>query len=150
MSDITMRRARRDDLPAIVGMLADDHLGAMRESPDDLSPYESAFAVIDNDPHQLLVICETDGHVTGTMQLTFIPGLSHKGTTRMLIEGVRIHRDARSSGLGTHMIQWAIEQAREHGCGMIQLTTDKTRKDAHRFYERLGFEQTHLGFKMKL
>jgi GNAT superfamily N-acetyltransferase len=150
MSDITMRRGTRDDIAAIVGMLADDHLGATRESLDDLTPYETAFATIDADPHQLLVICEADGIVAGTMQLTFIPGLSHRGTTRMLIEGVRIHRDARGSGLGTRMIQWAIEQARERGCGMVQLTTDKTRTDAHRFYKRLGFEQTHLGFKMKL
>lgn len=150
MSDLSVRRARADDLPAIVGMLADDHLGAQRESLDDLTPYEAAFAVIDNDPHQYLAICEVDGVIAGTMQLTLLPGLSHKGMTRLLIEGVRVHRDARGGGIGTRMITWAIAYAREQGCGMVQLTTDKTRADAHRFYERLGFEATHLGFKMKL
>jgi GNAT superfamily N-acetyltransferase len=150
MSTFSVRRASARDLPAIVGMLADDHLGAQRESPDDLTPYEAAFAVIDADPHQYLAICEVDGQIAGTMQLTLIPGLSHKGMTRLLIEGVRVHRDARSGGIGSRMIQWAIDFAREQGCGMVQLTTDKSRADAHRFYERLGFEPTHLGFKMKL
>jgi GNAT superfamily N-acetyltransferase len=150
MMNPTFRKATRDDLQAIVDMLADDHLGATRESPGDLAPYESAFTVIDSDPHQLLVICEADGRIAGTMQLTFIPGLSHKGSTRMLIEGVRVHRDARDHGIGTRMVEWAIGQARDRGCGMIQLTTDKTRVDAHRFYDRLGFQNTHLGFKMKL
>lgn len=150
MSDLSVRKARREDIPAIVGMLADDHLGAQRESPDDLTPYETAFAVIDADPHQYLAICEVDGRIAGTMQLTILPGLSHKGMTRLLIEGVRVHRDARSGGIGSRMITWAIDYAREQGCGMVQLTTDKSRADAHRFYERLGFEATHLGFKMKL
>ena len=150
MSELSVRRARVDDLPAIVGMLADDHLGAKRESPDDLTPYETAFAVIDADPHQYLAICEVKGRIAGTMQLTTVPGLSHKGMTRLLIEGVRVHRDARSGGIGSWMITWAIGHARAQGCGMVQLTTDKSRADAHRFYERLGFEATHLGFKMKL
>jgi GNAT superfamily N-acetyltransferase len=150
MTDLTYRKATRDDLQAIVDMLADDHLGSTRESADDLSPYETAFAVIDADPHQYLAICERDGVIVGTMQLTTIPGLSHKGASRLLIEGVRVHRDARSGGVGTRMIQWAIGHAREHGCRMVQLTTDKSRADAHRFYERLGFQQTHLGYKMKL
>lgn len=150
MSEMTVRKARREDLPAIVGMLADDHLGAKRESPDDLTPYEAAFAVIDADPHQYLAICDVGGRIAGTMQLTIIPGLSHKGMTRLLIEGVRVHGDARGSGIGSRMITWAIEYAREKGCGMVQLTTDKSRADAHRFYERIGFEATHLGFKMKL
>jgi GNAT superfamily N-acetyltransferase len=150
MSEMHVRRARRDDLPVIVGMLADDHLGATRESADDLSPYEAAFSTIDADPHQYLAICEVDRRIAGTMQLTVIPGLSHKGMTRLLIEGVRVHRDARSGGIGSRMIEWAIGYAREQGCGLVQLTTDKSRPDAHRFYERLGFEATHLGFKMKL
>lgn len=150
MSDLTYRRATRDDLPVIVGMLADDALGATRESPDDPTPYEAAFADIDADPHQYLALCERDGDVVGTMQLTVIPGLSHKGMPRMLIEGVRIHRDARGGGIGTRMIEWAIGQARDHDCGMVQLTTNASRTDAHRFYERLGFEATHVGFKMML
>jgi GNAT superfamily N-acetyltransferase len=150
MSEPRMRRATVADIPAIVGMLADDHLGATRESVDDLSVYETAFAAIDADPNQLLVVSERDGAVTGTMQLTVIPGLSHKGSSRMLIEAVRVHRDARGSGLGSTMIRWAIAQARERGCRMVQLTTDKSRADAHRFYEHLGFEQTHFGYKLKL
>jgi GNAT superfamily N-acetyltransferase len=146
----TFRKAVLDDLPVIVGMLADDDLGAIRESVDDLRPYEAAFAVIDADPHQYLAMCEVDGRIAGTMQLTVIPGLSRGGMTRLLIEGVRVHRDARSGGVGSRMIEWAIAYAREQGCGMVQLTTDKSRVDAHRFYERLGFEASHLGFKMKL
>lgn len=150
MTSVSIRKATRTDLQAIVDMLADDHLGSTRESPDNLRPYEAAFAVIDADPHQLLTVCERDGEIMGTMQLTIVPGLSHKGASRMTIEGVRVHRDARGTGVGSQMILWAIEHARESGCRMVQFTTDKSRADAHRFYERLGFEQTHLGYKMKL
>lgn len=144
------RKATRDDVPAIVAMLADDALGAARESLDDLTPYLEAFGVIDSDPHQLLVVCEQDGAIAGTMQLSFIAGLSRKGAARALVEAVRIHRDARGSGLGTRMIEWAIGEARERGCMMVQLTTDVSRTDAHRFYERLGFEATHVGYKLML
>ncbi len=147
MSELTFRRATYNDIPDIVGMLADDELGATRESPDDLTPYEEAFAVIDADPHQYLAICERDGEVVGTLQLSFIAGLSRMGMSRLQIEGVRIHKNARSGGIGTRMFEWAIEQARERGCGLVQLTTDASRADAHRFYERLGFEATHIGFK---
>jgi GNAT superfamily N-acetyltransferase len=150
MTGLAFRRATRTDLPAIVAMLADDHLGATRESPNDLTAYEPAFAAIDADPNQLLVVCEQNGAVIGTMQLTVIPGLSHKGASRMLIEAVRVHQDARGSGLGSAMIRWAIGLARERGCRMVQLTTDRSRVDAHRFYERLGFEPTHIGYKLKL
>lgn len=147
MSELTFRRATYNDIPDIVGMLADDELGATRESPDDLTPYEEAFAVIDADPHQYLAICERDGEVVGTLQLSFIAGLSRMGMSRLQIEGVRIHKNARGGGIGTRMFEWAIEQARERGCGLVQLTTDASRADAHRFYERLGFEATHIGFK---
>lgn len=150
MDDVVFRRATREDVPEIVAMLADDSLGASRETLHELSPYHDAFAAISSDPHQLLVVCEWEGRTIGTMQITFIPGLSRKGSTRALIEGVRIHRDARGSGLGTRMMEWAIEQARVRGCTMAQLTTDASRVDAHRFYERLGFEKTHIGFKMML
>lgn len=150
MSDLRFRPATHDDIRAIVEMLADDHLGATRESMDDLSPYEATFAVIDSDPQHLLVICERGGSIAGTMQLTCVPGLSHRGAMRMLIEGVRVHRKARGEGIGTRMIEWAIDHARTRGCRLVQLTTDKSRTDAHRFYERLGFEQTHLGYKLKL
>lgn len=131
-------------------MLADDHLGARRESPDDPDSYLPAFEHIDADPNQHLVVAERDGCTVGTLQLTFIPGLSRQGSTRALIEAVRVHADARGCGLGSELIEWAIAEARHRGCAMVQLTTDATRIDAHRFYERLGFEASHLGFKMQL
>ncbi len=149
-TDITMRRATRDDLPDVVAMLADDHLGAQRESPDDLTPYEAAFAHIADDPNQHLMVAERGGAVVGTLQLTVIPGLSRKGSTRSLIEAVRVHADARGTGLGTQLIEWAVAESRRQGCVLVQLTSDATRIDAHRFYERLGFEASHLGFKMPL
>ncbi|MFE1378467.1 GNAT family N-acetyltransferase [Streptomyces sp. NPDC058740] len=150
MSDLEIRPARRDDLPAIVAMLADDPLGALRESPDDLTPYTAAFDRLDQDPNQHLVVAVRAGTVVGTLQLTIIPGLSRRGTTRSIIEGVRIHSEERGSGLGTRLIEWAVEESRAQGCGLVQLTSDVTRTDAHRFYERLGFEASHLGFKLSL
>ncbi|MFE3504408.1 GNAT family N-acetyltransferase [Kitasatospora sp. NPDC059160] len=147
---LTIRRAGEGDLPAIVAMLADDPLGATRESPDDLTPYRTAFTRIDRDPHQHLVVAERAGRVVGTLQLTVIPGLSRAGTTRTIIEGVRIHADERGSGLGTELIEWAVERSRELGADLVQLTSDATRTDAHRFYERLGFTASHLGFKRQL
>jgi GNAT superfamily N-acetyltransferase len=149
-ADFTMRRATHDDLPAIVAMLADDALGAQRESPDDLTPYENAFARLADDPNQHLMVAEREGAVVGTLQLTLIPGLSRKGSTRALIEAVRVHGDARGTGLGTRLIEWAIDESRRQGCALVQLTSDATRVDAHRFYERLGFEASHVGFKLPL
>ena len=150
MSEMRFRAAIESDLPEIVAMLADDHLGAQRESLDDLSPYRQAFAEIASDPRLMQVICEQDGQIVGTMQLSITPGLSRKGMSRMQIEGVRVSSAARSSGIGKQLIQWAIDYARERGCGLVELTTDKSRTDAHRFYDRLGFEQSHLGYKLKL
>lgn len=150
MMELVFRTASRDDLQAIVDMLADDHLGTTRESPDDLTPYEAAFEAISADPNQILVVCEREGVIAGTMQLTITPGLSRKGASRMTIEGVRVHGDARGAGIGGDMVRWAVAEARERGCRMVQLTTDKSRPDAHRFYERLGFEPTHVGYKLKL
>ncbi|MFD5086998.1 GNAT family N-acetyltransferase [Kitasatospora sp. NPDC058406] len=149
-TDLTIRRATGDDLAAIVAMLADDPLGATRESPDDLTPYRAAFARIDADPHQLLVVAERAGRTVGTLQLTVVPGLSRKGSTRTIVEAVRIHADERGSGLGTELIHWAIDRSRELGAELVQLTSDATRTDAHRFYERLGFVASHLGFKLAL
>jgi GNAT superfamily N-acetyltransferase len=105
---------------------------------------------ISADPRLLQVICERDGAIVGTMQLTLIPGLSRKGKTRLQIEGVRVHADHRSGGIGGEMIRWAITYGRDHGCRLVELTTDKSRADAHRFYERLGFVQSHLGYKLVL
>lgn len=150
MSDFIFRRATVDDIGPIVAMLADDPLGAQRESPDQLGPYQAAFAEIDGDPQQLLAVAERAGRVVGTMQLTFIPGLSRQGASRALIEGVRVHGDERGSGLGTELTTWAVDEARRRGCALVQLTSDVTRVDAHRFYERLGFEATHVGFKLPL
>ncbi|MDQ0788017.1 GNAT superfamily N-acetyltransferase [Streptomyces sp. B3I7] len=150
MGELEIRPATEDDVPAIVHMLADDPLGAMRESPDDLSPYLAALKRLAGDPHQHLVVAVRDGRVVGTLQLTLIPGLSRKGATRSLIEAVRIHADERGSGLGTRLIEWAVDQSRREGCQLVQLTSDATRTDAHRFYERLGFTASHVGFKLTL
>ncbi|BAU84629.1 acetyltransferase [Streptomyces laurentii] len=150
MSDLAIRPAVHADLPAIVAMLADDPLGALRESPDDLTPYTDAFDRLDGDPHQHVVVAVRADRIVGTLQLTIIPGLSRRGMTRSVIEGVRVHADERGSGLGTQLIEWAVETSRAQGCGLVQLTSDVTRTDAHRFYERLGFEPSHLGFKLNL
>ncbi|MFD9031443.1 GNAT family N-acetyltransferase [Streptomyces sp. NPDC059567] len=150
MSDLEIRPATVEDLPAIVAMLADDPLGAQRESPDDLTPYTAAFERLASDPNQHLVVAVRGHKVVGTLQLTIIPGLSRRGSTRSIIEGVRIHADERGSGLGTRLIEWAIEESRRQNCQLVQLTSDTTRTDAHRFYERLGFEASHLGFKLSL
>lgn len=145
-----IRDARAQDVPAIVALLADDELGAQRETPDDLAPYQDAFKVVDADPNQHLVVAEQDGRVVGTLQLTVIPGLSRRASTRAIVEAVRVASGERGSGLGGEMMQWAIDECRRLGVDLLQLTSDRTRTDAHRFYERLGFEATHLGFKLKL
>ncbi|MBQ0827771.1 GNAT family N-acetyltransferase [Streptomyces tagetis] len=150
MGDLEIRRTTEDDLPAVVALLADDPLGAQRESPDDLTPYRAAFARLAADPHQHLVVAVRDGRVVGTLQLTIVPGLSRRGATRSIIESVRVHADERGSGLGTRLIEWAIAESRRQGCHLVQLTSDKTREDAHRFYERLGFSASHTGFKLPL
>jgi len=145
----TIRRARRDDLPALVSLLADDPLGTGRETPADLSPYERAFAAIDADPAQLLVVAVDEaGERSATLQLTFIPGLSRAGTTRAQIEGVRVHRDHRGTGLGSALIAWALAESARRGCTVVQLTSDKQRPEAHRFYTNLGFVPSHEGFKL--
>ncbi|MEU2539691.1 GNAT family N-acetyltransferase [Streptomyces iakyrus] len=150
MGDLEIRSAVSDDVPAIVAMLADDPLGAQRESPDDLGPYLAALERLSADPNQHVVVAVRQGRVVGTLQLTIIPGLSRRGATRSIIEGVRIHADERGSGLGTQLIEWAIDTSREQGCQLVQLTSDRTRSDAHRFYERLGFTASHTGFKLQL
>ncbi|WP_181805015.1 GNAT family N-acetyltransferase [Streptomyces shenzhenensis] len=150
MGDLDVRAAVADDIPAIVGMLADDPLGAQRESPDDLTPYLSALERLSADPNQQLVVAVREGRVVGTLQLTVIPGLSRRGASRSVIEAVRIHADERGSGLGTRFIEWAIDESRRQGCRLVQLTSDASRTDAHRFYERLGFTPSHVGFKLEI
>jgi len=150
MTDVTIRRATAADIPAIVALLADDDIGVTRESPDDLTPYQRAFALIEADPLEFLAVAERAGEVIGTLQLSMLPGLSRKGALRAQIEGVRVARSARGLGLGETMLRWAIDEARDRGCVLVQLTSDKTRKDAHRFYGNLGFTATHEGFKLPL
>ncbi|MFF4957994.1 GNAT family N-acetyltransferase [Streptomyces sp. NPDC001222] len=150
MGDLEIRRAAVEDVPAIVALLADDPLGAQRESPDDLTPYLAALDRIAGDPNQHLMVAVRDERIIGTLQLTIIPGLSRKGANRSIIEGVRIHAEERGSGLGTQLIEWAIDESRRLDCQLVQLTSDVSRTDAHRFYERLGFEASHVGFKIRL
>ncbi len=146
------RQALAADIPALVAMLADDELGATREdgSEPPNQRYLSAFRSIDEDPNNELVVVEADGDRAGMLQLTFIPYLTHTGSWRCLIEGVRIARDYRGRGLGGEFIRWAIDRARQRDCALVQLTSDKKRPDAIRFYQSLGFKATHEGFKLKL
>lgn len=150
MSDLEIRDATVDDVPAIVAMLADDPLGAIREGDPRDSSYTKAFLEIAADPQQKLVVGVLGAEVVATMQLTIIPGLSRMGSKRALIEAVRVRSDQRGAGLGRRIILWAIDEARSMGCVVVQLTSDKSRTDAHRFYESLGFETSHLGMKLML
>ena len=147
---VVLRRATIDDVAAVVGLIADDQLGATRDDPGDLTAYLRAFAAIDADPAQLLVVLEDGDAVVGTMQLSFIPGLSRRSATRAQVEGVRVAASQRGRGLGVQMVRWAVQEASRRGCALVQLTTDKSRVDAHRFYERLGFTASHEGFKLSL
>jgi GNAT superfamily N-acetyltransferase len=147
----TLRRATEADLPVIVALLVADQLGAARDSTDDLAPYLRAFRAIDADPAQQLLVAQTaDGQVVATMQLTLIPGLARRGAWRMQIEAVRVDAAHRAHGLGAEMMRWAVDEARGKGCALVQLTSDKSRSDAHRFYERLGFVRSHEGYKLAL
>jgi GNAT superfamily N-acetyltransferase len=152
VSEVIFRDARRADVPAIVHLLADDTLGSGRETvgEDVEAVYWRAFDDIETDPRNALVVADRDGEVVGTMQLTYIPGLSRRGSERAQIEAVRVRADQRGSGLGRQMIGWAVDQARERGCRLVQLTSDKRRASAHRFYESLGFRATHEGMKLLL
>ncbi|HEX7350966.1 GNAT family N-acetyltransferase [Brachybacterium sp.] len=143
-------RAVADDLPALVALLADDVLGRERES-NDLGPYETAFARIDQDPNQLLLaVRDEEGTLVATMQLTLVPSLSRGGALRLQIEAVRVAGSTRGTGLGTALFDWAHTWGRRQGAVLAQLTTDATRLDAHRFYERLGYAASHVGMKLDL
>jgi ribosomal protein S18 acetylase RimI-like enzyme len=149
--DITTRRARRDDVVAIVAMLADDHLGRARERLEDPLPaaYYSAFDRLASDPNIALVVAEQGGAVVGCLQLCILPGLSSQGSSRGLIEDVRVASDRRSRGVGEKLVQWAIAEARAKGCKLIELLTHQSRVDAQRFYERLGFSRSHVGMTVR-
>ncbi|TDD08732.1 GNAT family N-acetyltransferase [Nonomuraea deserti] len=147
---LLFRQARADDVPAIVAMLADDPLGAQREGDPGDERYLAAFERIDADPYDELIVAERDGKVVGTMQLSYLAGLSRLGAERCQIEAVRVAASERGRGLGRKMITWAVDRARARGCAMVQLTSDKSRTDAHRFYDSLGFTASHVGYKLKL
>jgi GNAT superfamily N-acetyltransferase len=150
VSDLLIRRAVAEDIPAIVAMLADDPRGAERETDAGHSGYQAAFLEIDADPNQFLAVGELGGEVVASLQLTIIPGLSRQGSKRGLIEAVRVRGDLRGGGLGHQLMRWAIEETRARGGIVVQLTTDRTRADAHRFYLSLGFVDSHIGMKLAL
>jgi ribosomal protein S18 acetylase RimI-like enzyme len=149
---VTIRPARRDDVGAIVGMLADDPLGSARERIEQPLPesYFKAFEALDRDPNiELVVAQDGGGAVVGCLQLCILPGLSSQGASRGLIEDVRVASHCRGRGIGEAMVQWAVGQARAKGCKLVELLTHHTRVDAQRFYERLGFARSHVGMTMR-
>ena len=151
-SDVHVRLARRADVPAIVHLLADDPIGSTREQPGEplAQAYWDAFDAIAAQGGNEVLVAEAAGEVAGCLQLTVIPGLSRTGMTRGLLEGVRVSARHRGRGIGESLVRAAVERARGHGCRLVQLTTDRTRSDAQRFYERLGFEASHVGMKLTL
>jgi len=148
---ITIRGARRDDVGAIVAMLADDHLGRARERVEQPLPasYYHAFDEIDRAPNIQLMVAEEAGRVVGCLQFCILPGLSSQGASRALVEDVRVAADCRSRGIGEQLLQWAIAEAREQRAALIELLTHQSRVDAQRFYQRLGFERSHAGMVMR-
>ena len=150
--EIVFRIATRADLPSVVRLLADDDLGSQRERYEDPLPesYYAAFEQIDIDPNHELIVAELNGEVIGTLHLMFLPSISFQGGLRAQIESVRIDTQHQSQGIGGEMIKWTIERARQRAAHIVQLTTHRSREDAHRFYERLGFVGTHLGMKLNL
>jgi ribosomal protein S18 acetylase RimI-like enzyme len=152
ISPVTIRRARRDDVGAIVAMLADDALGSARERLEDPLPpsYFQAFEALDRDPNIRLVVAEEgSGAVVGCLQLCILPGLSSQGARRGLIEDVRVASHCRSRGIGEQLVHWAVTEARARGCKLVELLTHHTRVDAQRFYARLGFQSSHVGMTLR-
>jgi GNAT superfamily N-acetyltransferase len=149
---ILFRQARRADLPPIVRMLADDELGSQRERVENPLPesYYSAFDQINNDPNHELIVADLDGEVIGTLHLMFLPSVSFQGGMRAQVESVRVDKRFQNKGIGSGMMKWTMDRARQRGAHVVQLTTHSSRVDAHRFYERLGFKGSHLGMKMSL
>ncbi len=151
-ADLLFRLASRADLPSIIRMLADDELGSQRECYQDPLPpsYYAAFEQIEHDPNHELIVAERNGEVIGTLHLIFLPSVSFQGGLRAQVESVRVDKRFQSQGIGSQMMKWTMERARQRGAHVVQLTTHKTRLDAHRFYERLGFKGSHLGMKLSL
>ena len=150
--EIACRLAKREDLPAIVRMLSEDELGSQRERYEDPLPetYYRAFEQIDRDVNHELIVAERNGELMGTLHLMFLLSLSYQGGLRAQIESVRVDESQRGQGFGSEMMKWTIERARRRGAHIVQLTTHRSREEAHRFYERLGFKGTHLGMKLSL
>lgn len=151
-NELVFRLATRADLPSIVRMLADDDLGSQRERYESPLPeaYYSAFEQISNDPNHELIVAERNGEVIGTLHLMFLPSVSFQGGLRAQVESVRVDKRFQSQGIGSEMMRWSMERAKQRGAHIVQLTTHNTRVDAHRFYERLGFKGSHLGMKLSL
>lgn len=149
---LKFRQAAREDLPEIVRMLADDFLGSTRERYENPLPesYVKAFEEIEADKNNELIIAEKDSDIVGTLQITFTPSISFQGGKRATVESVRVDKKYRGQGIGKELMLWAIERARKENCVALQLTTNSDRKDAHRFYENLGFKGSHLGMKLYL
>jgi GNAT superfamily N-acetyltransferase len=152
IENIHIRKATRNDVIPIVSMLADDVLGSKREHYSDPLPaqYYTAFDSISSDPNNLIIVAVSDNKVIGTLQITFITYLTYQGGKRALIEAVRTDSACRGKGIGKIMFEWAISKAKEEGCHLVQLTTDKKRPDALEFYEKLGFKPSHEGLKLFL
>jgi GNAT superfamily N-acetyltransferase len=149
---IELREARREDLAEIVRLLADDPLGLNRESDETPLPdcYFVAFASIEQDPNNEILVATLPGRIVGVLQLTFIPSLTHTGSWRAQIEGIRVAAEYRGQGVGTQLMHWAMDRARENNCRIVQLTMDRRRERVGTFYERLGFTATHEGFKQEI
>ncbi|NOK38049.1 GNAT family N-acetyltransferase [Corallococcus exercitus] len=152
MPPITFRHATATDLPAILTLLADDAIAQSRTGyTEEVVPaVHAAFKEITDDPNNELIVGEQEGQVIATLQLTYIPGLSRGGMRRALVEAVRVRADLRGQRIGEALMVDAMERARARGCGLMQLTTDKRRHEAHRFYARLGFVASHEGMKRPL
>ncbi len=151
VESVSIRPARREDVVAIVAMLADDHLGRARERLEDPLPasYYEAFSRVERDQNLQLVVAESEGRVVGCLQLAILPGLSSQGGLRGLLEDVRVASDCRSRGIGEQLVQWAVTEAKARGCNLVELLTHQTRTDAQRFYKRLGFTASHVGMTVR-
>ena len=152
MSQLVFRQATCADLPVIVRMLADDDLGSQRERVENPLPesYFKAFTEIEKDSNHELIVAEMDGKVVGTLHLMFLRSISYQGGLRVQVESVRVDEEFRGQGIGSEMMKWLIERAKERDAHLVQLTSHRSREDAHRFYERLGFNKSHVGMKLSL
>ena len=152
MNALSIRKAILDDFDFVVSLISTDPIAGARNpaTPDDRNHQRVAFDAILRHADHLLLVAELEREPVGSFQLSFIPGVSRQGAWRGQIESVRIHPEYRNRGFGSAMMEWAVERCRERGCGLVQLTSDRQRHDAHRFYQKLGFLPTHTGFKLRL